>query len=55
VAKLRAARRLWAKLVREQFSPQDEKSLVLRTHCQVATLCLLCMPPASSLISFTGE
>ena len=35
IAKLRAARRLWARLVKEKFKPQDEKSLVLRTHCQV--------------------
>jgi hypothetical protein len=36
IAKLRAARRLWARLVKEKFKPQDEKSLVLRTHCQVS-------------------
>jgi methylmalonyl-CoA mutase len=35
VAKLRAARLLWAKLVR-QFSPNDPKSLALRTHCQTS-------------------
>ena len=33
VAKLRAARMLWATLVREKFSPKSEKSLMLRTHC----------------------
>lgn len=44
VAKLRAARRLWAKLVKEKFGPADEKSLVLRTHCQVAALCAPCQP-----------
>ena len=32
IAKLRAARRLWARLVKEKFKPQDEKSLVLRTQ-----------------------
>ena len=35
VAKLRAARLLWAKLMR-QFNPQDERSLSLRTHCQTS-------------------
>jgi methylmalonyl-CoA mutase len=35
VAKLRAARVLWAKLMK-QFSPQDERSLSLRTHCQTS-------------------
>ena len=35
VAKLRAARMLWAKLMKE-FAPQDERSLSLRTHCQTS-------------------
>jgi methylmalonyl-CoA mutase len=35
VAKLRAARLLWAKLVKG-FAPQSEKSLPLRTHCQTS-------------------
>jgi methylmalonyl-CoA mutase len=35
VAKLRAARLLWAKLMRA-FEPQDERSLSLRTHCQTS-------------------
>ncbi|MBU2996490.1 methylmalonyl-CoA mutase [Cellulophaga baltica] len=33
IAKLRAARMLWTKLVK-QFNPKNEKSLKLRTHCQ---------------------
>jgi methylmalonyl-CoA mutase len=36
VAKLRAARLLWAKLVRERFSPTNPKSLSLRTHSQTS-------------------
>jgi methylmalonyl-CoA mutase len=35
VAKMRAARLLWAKLVK-QFWPKNEKSLSLRTHCQTS-------------------
>src|SRR5215471_13815840 len=35
VAKLRAARLLWAKLMK-QFKPQDKRSLSLRTHCQTS-------------------
>jgi methylmalonyl-CoA mutase len=35
VAKMRAARLIWAKLVRE-FHPKNEKSLALRTHCQTS-------------------
>lgn len=36
VAKLRAARLLWAKLLEERFHPQNPKSLALRTHCQTS-------------------
>jgi len=36
VAKLRAARLLWAKLMKERFAPKDERSLSLRTHCQTS-------------------
>ena len=36
VAKLRAARLLWAKLMRERFAPSDERSLSLRAHCQTS-------------------
>jgi methylmalonyl-CoA mutase len=36
VAKLRAARALWAKLMKETFNPGDPRSLSLRTHCQTS-------------------
>ena len=36
VAKFRAARRLWAKIMRERFSAKDKKSLMLRFHSQTA-------------------
>ena len=35
VAKMRAARMLWAKLIK-QFNPKSDKSLNLRTHCQTS-------------------
>lgn len=35
IAKMRAARMLWAKIVK-QFNPKNEKSLSLRTHCQTS-------------------
>jgi len=34
VAKFRAARRIWAKVMRERFGAQDERSLMLRFHTQ---------------------
>jgi methylmalonyl-CoA mutase len=36
VAKLRAARLLWAELIAEAFQPDDPRSLMLRTHCQTS-------------------
>ena len=36
VAKLRAARWLWAKLLREHFGIENTKALTLRTHCQTS-------------------
>jgi len=36
VAKMRAARLLWAKLIKNEFEPKDAKSLALRTHCQTS-------------------
>ena len=35
IAKMRAGRMLWAKLLK-QFEPKDDKSLALRTHCQTS-------------------
>jgi methylmalonyl-CoA mutase len=36
VAKMRAARLLWARLIKSEFAPKDDRSLSLRTHCQTS-------------------
>ena len=36
VAKMRAARLIWAKLVSQEFAPKNPKSTSLRTHCQTS-------------------
>jgi methylmalonyl-CoA mutase len=36
IAKMRAARLLWAKLIKEEFAPKDARSLSLRTHSQTS-------------------
>jgi methylmalonyl-CoA mutase N-terminal domain/subunit len=36
VAKFRAARRLWARIMRERFKAKDPRSMMLRTHAQTA-------------------
>ncbi|KAK2075972.1 hypothetical protein QBZ16_001308 [Prototheca wickerhamii] len=55
VAKLRAARRLWARLVKEKFSPRDEKALALRTHCQTSGYSLTAQDPHNNIIRTTVE
>ena len=36
IAKFRAARKLWAHLMKENFNPQNERSMMLRTHSQTS-------------------
>jgi methylmalonyl-CoA mutase len=36
IAKMRAARLIWAKLIKQEFNPKDTRSLSLRTHCQTS-------------------
>jgi len=55
IAKLRAARRLWARLVRERFDPQNEKSLMLRTHCQTSGYSLTAQEPYNNIMRTTVE
>ncbi|KAI9033124.1 vitamin B12-dependent enzyme [Hyaloraphidium curvatum] len=55
VAKLRAARRLWANLIKEKFEPKNEKSLLLRTHCQTSGWSLTEQDPYNNIIRTTIE
>ena len=50
VAKLRAARLLWAQLMREKFSPEDPRSLMLRTHCQTSGVSLTVQDPYNNVV-----
>jgi methylmalonyl-CoA mutase, N-terminal domain len=50
VAKFRAARRLWAELVRERFAPRDPRSLWLRFHTQTAGSTLTAQQPANNVV-----
>jgi len=49
VAKLRAARLLWAKLIKTEFAPQDTRSLALRTHCQTSGWSLQAQDPFNNV------
>ncbi len=55
VAKFRAARRLWAKLVKERFSPDDERSLMLRFHTQTAGSSLTAQQPQNNIVRTTVQ
>ncbi len=55
VAKLRAARRLWAHLMKMYFAPKSDKSLMLRTHCQTSGYSLTEQSPYNNIIRTTVE
>ncbi|MCB9894256.1 MAG: methylmalonyl-CoA mutase [Planctomycetes bacterium] len=50
VAKFRAARRLWAKLMKERFSATDPKALMLRFHTQTAGSTLTAQQPENNIV-----
>jgi methylmalonyl-CoA mutase len=54
IAKLRAARMLWAKIVK-QFNPKNQKSLALRTHCQTSGWSLTEQDPFNNVARTTIE
>ena len=55
IAKLRAARLLWAKLVKEKFNPKNPKSCILRTHCQTSGWSLTEQDPYNNIVRTTIE
>ncbi len=54
IAKMRAGRLLWAKIVK-QFNPKSDKSLVLRTHCQTSGWSLTEQDPFNNVARTTIE
>ena len=55
IAKLRAARILWATLMEEKFALKDDRSLVLRTHCQTSGVSLTSKDPYNNVMRTTIE
>ena len=53
IAKFRAARRMWAKIMRERFGAKDPKSMMLRFHTQTAGVLLTAQQPLVNLIRTT--
>lgn len=55
VAKLRAARQLWAELIQAEFAPKKAESLMLRTHCQTSGVSLTEQDPYNNVVRTTVE
>ena len=53
VAKFRAARRMWARIMRDRFKAKDEKSWKLRFHSQTAGSTLTAQQPENNIIRVT--
>jgi methylmalonyl-CoA mutase N-terminal domain/subunit len=50
VAKLRAARRMWARIMNERFGAKNPKSMMLRTHAQTAGASLTAQQPLNNVV-----
>ena len=55
VAKLRAARLLWAELLQTHFAPSSHRSLMLRTHCQTSGVSLTSQDPYNNVVRTAVE
>jgi methylmalonyl-CoA mutase, N-terminal domain len=53
IAKLRAARRIWARVMKERFGARDPKSLLCRIHCQTAGVSLTAQQPYNNVVRVT--
>ncbi|MGH7702808.1 MAG: acyl-CoA mutase large subunit family protein [Gemmatimonadales bacterium] len=50
IAKLRAARRIWARHLRERYGAQDPRSCQMRFHCQTAGVTLTAQQPMNNVV-----
>ncbi|MGE0871443.1 MAG: methylmalonyl-CoA mutase [Kofleriaceae bacterium] len=55
IAKFRAGRRMWAKIMRERFGAKNPKSWLLRTHAQTAGVSLMAQQPMNNVIRTTMQ
>ena len=53
VAKFRAARRMWARIMKDRFGAQDPRSMMLRFHTQTSGVSLTAQQPDNNLIRCT--
>ena len=50
IAKLRAGRRMWARLMKDRFSAKNPRSMMLRTHAQTAGVSLTAQQPVNNVV-----
>jgi len=50
VAKLRAGRRMWARIMKERFGARNPRSMMLRTHAQTAGVSLTAQQPMNNVV-----
>jgi methylmalonyl-CoA mutase, N-terminal domain len=55
IAKFRAARRMWAKIMKERFGAKNPKSWLLRTHAQTAGVSLMAQQPLNNVVRTTMQ
>src|SRR3954462_15228382 len=55
IAKYRAARRIWARELRETFGAQDPRSMLMRTHAQTAGVSLTAQQPLNNIVRTATE
>jgi methylmalonyl-CoA mutase, N-terminal domain len=55
VAKFRAARRIWAKVMRDRFGAKNPRSWLLRTHAQTAGVSLMAQQPLVNVVRTTMQ
>jgi methylmalonyl-CoA mutase N-terminal domain/subunit len=53
IAKFRAARRMWARLLRDRFGATNPRSWMLRTHAQTAGVSLMAQQPLNNVVRTT--
>jgi methylmalonyl-CoA mutase N-terminal domain/subunit len=53
VAKIRAARRMWAKIMRDRFGAKNPRSWLLRAHAQTAGVSLVAQQPLNNVVRTT--
>ncbi|HWE26964.1 MAG TPA: methylmalonyl-CoA mutase family protein, partial [Polyangia bacterium] len=53
IAKFRAARRIWARIMKERFGAKNPRSWLLRTHAQTAGVSLMAQQPMNNVVRTT--